>query len=383
MDYWKVSAVSISINRSNTLSNFRKQNTKQTKMNTETISFFIGSYTEYPVPGFGGIGHGIYTVALNTETGSLAVKHTIKSRNPSYLALSEMNTCLYAISELDESSNPQVKSFKVNPDASLSFLNEQAISGGYPCHIIVKDNHVLVACYATGNVLHYKTKANGMLRPDTANIQHSGSSVNKARQEGPHAHQVVVHPNGKEVYVCDLGIDMVKAYKLEERSLVPNPAKDCKVSEGSGPRHLVFNQKGDWAYVLNELTGTIAVLEHKQDSFTAINDYITLPEAFNGTPSSSAIRLHPNGKYLYAANRNLEAITVFRVNGPSLVIVDHQYTNGKALREFNISPDGKWLVCCHQNSHDTVVYVIREDGRLKEQYRTTDILSPVCVVFMG
>ena len=55
------------------------------------LTFFIGSYTEYPIPGFGGIGHGIYSVELNTETGELRTLHTIKARNPSYLAISDDN----------------------------------------------------------------------------------------------------------------------------------------------------------------------------------------------------------------------------------------------------------------------------------------------------
>ncbi|MGB3151906.1 MAG: lactonase family protein [Maribacter sp.] len=350
-------------------------------MSEKGVSFFVGSYTEYPIPSFGGIGRGIYSVELNTKTGELSIRHTIKSRNPSYLTKNTNNRFLYAVSELDESSNPKVRSFTINDDSSLSFLNEQAIPGGYPCHIILKDNNVMVACYVTGNLLHYLTKTNGALTPRVGEFQHSGSSVNKERQEGPHAHQVAMHPNGKEVYVCDLGVDTIKGYKLEESVLVPNPAKDCKVSEGSGPRHLVFNKKGDYAYVINELTGTVAILEHKQDCFTAINDYNTLPEDFKGLPSSSAIRLHPNGKFLYTANRNLEAITIFKIEGDSLETINYQYTNGEELREFNISPDGKWLIACHQNSHDTVVYAIKNDGKLKEHYRTTEILSPVCVVF--
>ena len=223
----------------------------------KNITFFIGSYTEYPIPDFGGIGHGIYSVEMNTDTGELSVRHTIKTRNPSYLAISDDNRFLYAVSELDESNYPMVKSFAINTNSSLSFLNEQLIPGGYPCHIISHEKNVIVACYLSGNIIQYSTRVNGELNSDMTEFKHRGSSVNIERQEGPHAHQIVVHPNGKDVFVCDLGIDMIKAYQLEENVLIPNPAKDCKLSEGSGPRHLVFNAKGNLAYLINELTGTI------------------------------------------------------------------------------------------------------------------------------
>lgn len=135
------------------------------------------------------------------------------------------------------------------------------------------------------------------------------------------------------------------------------------------------------AYVLNELTGGVSVLQNKNGSLREIKTYPSLPEDFKKVPSASAIRLHPNGKYLYAGNRTLEAITIFAIVDNTLQLITYQHTNGDELREFNITPDGKWLIACHQNSHDTVVYKIQEDGKLIETYRTKEILSPVCVVF--
>ncbi|WP_027066797.1 lactonase family protein [Maribacter sp. Hel_I_7] len=345
----------------------------------KNITFFIGSYTEYPIPDFGGIGHGIYSVEMNTDTGELSVRHTIKTRNPSYLAISDDNRFLYAVSELDESNYPMVKSFAINTDSSLSFLNEQLIPGGYPCHIISHEKNVIVACYVSGNIIQYSTTVNGELNYNMTEFKHQGLSVNADRQEGPHAHQVVVHPNGKDVFVCDLGTDMIKAYQLEENVLIPNPIKDCKLPEGSGPRHLVFNVKGDLAYVINELTGTVSVLKFHEDWFKEVHSYTSLPKEYLGTPSSSAIRIHPNGKFLYVANRKVESITVFKINDRKLKLVDIQYTKGEELREFNITPEGNWLIACHQNSHDTVIYAIKKDGRLLEINRTKEILSPSCI----
>jgi len=81
------------------------------------------------------------------------------------------------------------------------------------------------------------------------------------------------------------------------------------------------------------------------------------------------------------ANRVLNAITVFDISGDKPALVDYHYTHGEELRDFNISDDGKWLVACHQISHDTVVYKLRPGGELVEHYRTDEIRSPACVVF--
>lgn len=350
-------------------------------MKAALLIYFIGSYTEYPIPDFGGIGHGIYTVQLNTETGELRTLHTMMARNPSYLVVSDDNQFLYCVNELDESETPKVGAYKINADNSLQFLNEQPIAGGYPCHIKTFGNNVLVACYATGNIHQFPVDASGKLGPAVQQYSHVGSSINSERQEAPHAHQIAVHPNGRDVYVCDLGIDIIKAYHFKGKNLVPNDIKDCKISKGSGPRHMVFDAAGNLGYVNNELTGTVSVLKRKEGSFDEEEIYSALPNDYIGLPSGSAIRIHPNGQFLYVANRKLEAISIFRIVKDKLEPIECQYTKGEELREFNITPDGNWLIACHQNSHDTAVYQIKEDGRLQERYRTKEILSPSCVVF--
>ena len=116
--------------------------------------------------------------------------------------------------------------------------------------------------------------------------------------------------------------------------------------------------------------------------FMQIGSYSSLPSSYKELPSASAIRIHPNGSFLYIANRNFDAITIFGIKGDSLEVLEYQHTNGEEIREFNISPSGKWLIACHQNSNDTIVYSIKGDGKLTEVYRTKEIKTPVCVTFL-
>ncbi|MEO1009922.1 MAG: lactonase family protein [Bacteroidota bacterium] len=347
------------------------------------LTFFIGSYTEFIVPGFGGTGDGIYTVQMDMETGKLTVLHTEGARNPSYLALSMDNRFLYCSTEVGKHDDPRVKAYAIKDDFSLEYRNEQPIPGGFPCHITCHRNAVMVACYQTGNILQYPLESTGKVKPFQNNHVHSGSSINTERQEEPHAHQAKVHPNHTDIYVCDLGLDMIKVYRFLDNSLEPYPNKDCRVTPGGGPRHMVFNRDASLAYVMNELTSAISVLEEQDGVFHEIGTYASLPMEYEEKPSGSAIQIHPNGRYLYAANRTLDALTIFAIQDKQLETIDYQYTQGKEIREFNITPDGHWLIACHQNSHDTIVYKIQTDGKLTEMYRTQEILSPVCVVFQN
>ncbi|WP_303316273.1 lactonase family protein [Flavivirga abyssicola] len=341
--------------------------------------FYIGCYTHMLTEDFGGKGDGIYTVEINNNSGVLKVLHTFSITNPAYLTLSDDQHYLYALTEVSINENPKVKAFKIQEDYSLQLLNEQAIDGDLPCHITYMNNGLLIACYGSGNMLLFPTKDNGTLLPSVQNFQHTGSSINLLRQEGPHAHQTMIHPNGKDVFVPDLGIDLIKAYRLENNILVDVKEDDIAVEKGGGPRHMVFNKKGDLGYLINELTGDVSILKRKDNKFTLLKSVRSLPSTFSETPSGSALRIHPNGNYLYVGNRTLDAITIFKIQGDNLELQSFQSTNGKTLREFNIISDGKWLIACLQDSNEVITYKIAPNGELLEQARNYDIVSAVCV----
>ncbi len=328
---------------------------------------------------FGGKGHGIYTVQIHHETGELKVLHTFPSTNPAYLALSDDHTHIYALTEVHDYENPKIKAFKIQEDYSLKFINEQAIDGSLPCHIVYANKCLLIACYGSGNVLLFPLNEDGEIRPHNQNHQHQGHSINVSRQEAPHAHQVMIHPNGNDVFVPDLGIDKIKAYKLNDIVLTAISENDIAVNKGGGPRHMVFNQAGDLGYVINELTGDISIIKQTQDRFEFLKSVKSLPDTFKETPSASAIRIHPNGTHLYAANRTFDAITIFKINGEALELQSFQSTQGKTIREFNIILNGSWLIACLQDSDEVISYRIQSNGELIEHHRSNHILSPVCV----
>jgi len=343
---------------------------------------YIGTYSEVLVPGFGGKGKGIYTLELDNQTGQLSLLHTTKTINSAYLVVSKNREYMYAIKEVFQEKKPVVKAYQINQDYTLEFLNEQSIFGSLPCHIEYHNNAVLVACYGTGNILRFPINTNGQLLKSSHNFKHVGSSINKERQEAPHAHQTVIHPNGKYAFVADLGIDTIKTYQIGIDNIEPNESLDIAIPKGLGPRHIVFNKEGTIGYLINELTGDISILKKEEETFTFLKNVNSLPATYKKKPSSSAIRIHPNGKILYVGNRTLDAITIFTINNDDLELVDYQYTQGKTLREFNISPNGNWLIACLQDSNETIVYSIQSNGKLLEKYRTEAVTSPVCVAFL-
>ncbi|WPR72912.1 lactonase family protein [Flavobacterium sp. NG2] len=344
--------------------------------------FYIGSYTEMLAPDFGGHGDGIYSVSLNTDIGEVNVLHRFQARNPSYLAISDDKKYLYSVTEVIYEKGPKIQAFEIQEDYSLQFVNELPIEGSLPCHITYANNCLLVSCYGSGNVLSFPTGDSGVLLENVSNNYHSGSSVNPLRQEGPHAHQAVFSAKESKVYVPDLGIDTVKVYKFNDGILSELISEEIFLTKGFGPRHMVFNKQGNLGYLVNELTAEVSVLKSVDQKFVQIKSYTSLPDDFNATPSASAIRMHPNGEFLYVGNRTLDAITVFKIEGEALKLVGYKKMSGKTVREFNISPDGKWLVACLQDSDIVTVYEIYSNGALFEKQTIDTVKSPVCVCFV-
>lgn len=344
-----------------------------------TTIFYIGTYTQMLSPNLGGNGPGIYTIALNNYTGALTILHTTSITNAGYLVRNQQY--LYSVVEVLPEQNPKVVAFQIHPKGRLQKINQQSINGSLPCHINYAHQSILVACYGSGSVHRFPVNSSGCILPQSQQFNHQGSSSNKERQEAPHAHQIAIHPNQQDVLVPDLGIDTLKAYHIQKDQLLSNPTKDIAIPNGYGPRHLVFHPNGTKAYLINELTAQVTTLSQEKHQFVAKHHQPSLPKTFKQTPSASAIRHHPTLPFLYVANRTLEAITIYYTQQDQLVFVDHLLLNGKTVREFNITPNGSWLIACLHDSNDVYVFRILANGMLQQTYHTNQILAPVCVCF--
>src|SRR5206468_11223286 len=198
-------------------------------------------------------------------------------------------------------------------------LNQQASEGTDPCHVSVDHSGklVFVANYGSGNIAAYPIDKDGSLGKSSAIIQHQGSSVNKQRQEGPHAHCISTDPANRYVLACDLGLDKILLYRLDTKagSLIANDPPFGKVKPGSGPRHLSFHRSGDFVYVNNEISSTLTGFrfEKRNGLMTEIETVSTLRKDFSGNNSTAETQVHPSGKFVYVSNRGHNSIAVFAV----------------------------------------------------------------------
>src|SRR5687768_8819987 len=98
------------------------------------LRVYVGTYT-----GEKSKSKGIYLYDLDLATGALKqVALAAETASPSFLALSPDHKHLYADGEVAEFAGKKtgvVSAFAVNPDGTLSLLNQQPSGGEAPCHV--------------------------------------------------------------------------------------------------------------------------------------------------------------------------------------------------------------------------------------------------------
>ena len=349
----------------------------------------VGSYTD-SLPHVDAKGRGISLLRFDSATGSISPLAIFEDvRNATYLALSRGQSLLYAVEEMPLNEGAGVVALYLDlATASMSLADRLPAHGDCPCHVALdgEERRLFVSNYVSGNLVVFALDDNGRPTGAFADLQRSGKGPNPDRQDGPHVHQAVLTPDGEHVLVCDLGTDQVARHRLGDDLIEPVPDAVATVGSGTLPRHLVFSPNGQYFHVVHEQANTITTHAYGDAGMSRIGEVSMLPRGFEGASSAAAIRLHPNGRFLYASNRGHDSIAAFELieNESALRPVGIVATRGKAPRDFAIDPTGRWLVAANQDSHTLTVFTIEaETGLLTAVGDVFETGSPVCVLFAG
>ncbi len=322
---------------------------------------------------------GIYAWRFQAATGKLTPIGLVgETASPSFL---------YAVNEISNYEGKKagsVSAFSMDTKTGqLKLLNTVSSRGDGPCHLALDPSGkwLFVANYGGGSVAEYPVHDDGTLGESSAFVQHDGSSVNRQRQAGPHAHSTVLSPDGKSVFVADLGLDQILSYKVG--GLAPNDPPFTKIAQGSGPRHLAFTPNGRYAYVMTEMTASVVALRYEGGKFEELQTLPTTEMAPN--VSGAEIAVHPNGKFVYSSTRGANLIDVFAIDAAkgTLTAVERTPSGGKTPRNFAIDPTGAYLFAAHQDSDNVAVFRIdAKTGKLTPTSEVLEAGAPVCVTFV-
>ena len=358
--------------------------------NAQKSYVFIGSYNAHKnTPG-------IYVYELDTLSGQLKEVSVFKNiRNPSFLTLSPNGQFIIACTETQTANAGSVTSFAFDPtDGGLTLVNSQKSGGENPVYVSadISGRWLINANYTSGSASVFRINEEGKISPAIQAIYYTDSSINKSRQDHSHIHSAVFSPDNKYVFFPDLGADKIRVYQFDTLKNEPfqkGPIRFTKTFPGSGPRHITFNSKGNVAYCIEEMGGAVGVYSFAKGTLKPIQRLIMHPENSENNSSkkivsysSADIHLSPDGRFLYASNRepqNNIAIFSVKKNG-TLKAIGFDSTYGVHPRNFAIDPTGKFLIVANQISGNIVVFRRNQStGLLENTGEKIKIESPSCI----
>lgn len=353
-----------------------------THPSTGAIPVLTGSYT----PDSGGEGPGIAALRLDPSTGRVSDDDEVKPLPVSGASFLAAHPSLDVVYSTNETEAGTVSAVARHGDRTLSPWGDPMSSGGTnPCHLTVHPGGqwLLTANYgsdsAPGTVAVHRLDADGRLLEPADLVVHQGSGPVTGRQEGSHAHQVLVDPAGRFVLATDLGADTVVTYRLDPRTGALQQVAVNPLPAGSGPRHLAFASGGDLVFSADELASTVTC--HRYDAATGtLTALSSVPAtATRGvTNQPGGIVASPCGRFVWVTNRGADTVAALRLTGTTLKPVGEVPSGGAWPRGLTLTAGH--LLVANQHSGTLAALRVLDDGTLDQPHPTVPVPSVVCAL---
>ena len=367
-------------------------------MSTPKTFLFVGCCNRQTPYFASSNGKGIASFSFDEETGAASPIETTEGiANPTFLSIDAKHQALHANSEVLGWNEGTVSAYAIDPQTGrLRYINKQSSRGSVAAQNSRdrKGNFLLVANYSMGPETDLPNKAiavlpireDGGLEPAVADAVHTGTGPNPDRQERSHPHSVLATPDNRYIVVADLGLDLLISYRFDPTNGAISRSGAAALPPGSGPRHFVFHPNARLAYLVNELTSTVASFAYDADngSFQLLHIEPTIPEAARATNSCSEIQISPGGQNLYVANRGHDSLSIMTLNEDGGVALNKTVPcGGKTPRHFAIDPSGNFLAVANQDSDLISVFAIdRQTGDLTPAGQDIRTGTPTCIAFL-
>ncbi|MDP1510855.1 lactonase family protein [Paenibacillus sp. CMAA1739] len=350
----------------------------------QKLLVFAGSYAELE-------GNGVYSYTFNEETGALTLQDEFSGlKNPTFLNVDVKNRKLYSIGETTSAAGAKVgeaSAFEIDPvKGTFTLLNRAENVGSTTCHIQrdPSDRYLIVVSYHGGMVGLVSLTEDGRIGELLDVKQHEGKGAHPERQDRPHPHSSFFSPDGRFLFVQDLGLDLIRVYTIDDSKGQLVLHGETKTHAGAGPRHLTFHPNGKFAFVINEVDSTITSFAYDAEAgkLTELESVPTLPADFTGENTTAEIAISQDGAYLYGSNRGHDSIVVYAVDAATgkLSLVEHVSAEGEHPRHFALTPNGDYMLVANRDTNNIVTFKVdKASGRLTYTGQQVTVSKPVCV----
>ncbi len=340
---------------------------------------YIGSYS------YIGKARGITICDVNVEKGILIPRGEVDVDNSSYVTVSPDGRTLYSIA--DEG----VVSFRIHGDGSLTRLNTANIRGMRGCQLSVDPDgrYLYVAGYHDGKATVMYLNPDGSVGAVAAGVYHKGLGSVAERTFRPHVSCVRRTPDGKYVIVADLGMDLLKVYRMSESEgeLILVDTIPCDLE--SAPRHFIFSADGRFMYLMYEVKNVIDVYTYQTGDKTPrierIQSIPSMGERHSQLTAACTIHFSSDEKYLFCSNAGDDTISLYSRDPETglLTMMCCLPVSGEYPKEIAVFPDDRHVASLnHETGTVTFFHVDYEQSLLVMCAMPLHIDEPNCCVIV-
>jgi len=300
---------------------------------------------------------GIHIYDVDVENGSFSEKGKVHITNSSYLTISHNRKYLYAITDMG------VESYKIEDDGTLTNINKASVNGMRGCYLSTdyNDKFLFVAGYHDAKITVLSLNDDGSVGTITDEVFHAGIGSIVERTYTPHVSCVKMTRDNKFLCACDLGMDQVKIYALNENTGKLKLIDMVHCEQDSAPRYIKFRKDGKFAYVIHELKHTIDVYKYECNGeypdFTKIQTIDAVNDYHSGGCIACAMKFSFDHKLLICSIAGDNSVAVFKIDEETGCLEKCLClpVSGDYPKDIAIFPDGKHIASLNHES-DTITF---------------------------
>ncbi|MBU3876244.1 lactonase family protein [Faecalicatena sp. AGMB00832] len=300
---------------------------------------------------------GIYRFSLDTSTGQLSKPELYyEALDCKYLSL--YKGLLAAPVQKGDDAGISLLNVTSTEPVLLDHLFKELTTS---CFITQDENFIYTANYHEGLVLIYQKTGQGITPFKRIEI---------APKAG--CHQIIFH-DGLLLVPCLL-LDEIRIFDPEQDfhqiGVIPFPPK-------TGPRHGIFTRDHRHLFVVSELSNELYLFAVEKTpgnpapNFRLMSVHPLLEQSadFTTAPTSAAIRLSPDERYLYISTRFADVISVFELKQDGAVMIQQTGSGGIHPRDILLTPDGRYLLAVNRTEGGLVCFPVDSKNGM---------LGPIC-----
>lgn len=291
---------------------------------------------------------GIYQFNMDMETGAFSAPALYyEAPNAKYLSLYDGKLAA-PVERENQAGVCLLDTNEKKPVAAKEVFCEQKTA----CYVVQDESFIFTAHYHDGSVTVYR-KSEG--KPLFVKKIEIGSKAG--------CHQILLHKH--YLLVPCLELDCILIFDRDQDYALSG---EIRFSKGTGPRHGVFDRDHTRLFVVSELSNQLFAYRLIGDlNFCLEQVCQILPDGqtYKTAPSSAAIRLSQDERYLYVSTRGADLISVYAVKGCHISPVQQTGCGGEHPRDIVITPDGRYLVVINRTDGGLVSFPLdQESGEL-------------------